>query len=163
MGESRRDYNYRIKKLSIYPEKGAKAVSVEEVILLEGKGIQGDFHADGGERQISLLTEEKKKWMEAQEIKGFCFRKYKENILLESVSGEETTEGETEIKTRPGNLLETGEAVLELTECLKTCHRELCDLAKAGKPCLLAGGHSFAKVKKGGIVRTGMTVKTNLD
>lgn len=151
MGESRRNHNYRIKKLSVYPEKGAKPVSAEEITLVEGKGICGDFHADGGERQISLLTEEKKKWMEEQEIKGFCFRKFKENILLEA-------EGEEE-RINPGDLLEIGDAVLEVTECVKTCHPELCVLAQKGKTCLLAGGHSFAKVKKGGIVNTGMMAK----
>lgn len=161
MGESRRDYDYTIKKMYVYPEKGADSIQVEELVFLEGKGIRGDFHADGGERQISLLTEDKKRWMEEQKIKGFCFRKYKENILLEVNSSSEAAENGKEITICSGDLLEMGEAVLEVTESLKTCHPELCRLAQTGKSCLLAGGHSFAKVRKGGIAETGMTVKIN--
>lgn len=157
MGESRGNQHYRIKKMFIYPEKRAKSVSVQELTLLEGEGICGDVHADGSDRQISLLTEEMEKWMEEQETEGFCFHKYTENILLEAVENDRSHEYK-KAKVSPGTLLEMGEAVLELTESLKTCHPDRCALAKTGKTCLLAGEHSFAKVKKGGIVKIGMPV-----
>ena len=72
-----------IKALFRYPEKKKPAVCEKELILKESFGIEGDHHADGGERQISLVTVSEKEWMNQQEIKGFCFKKYKENILLE--------------------------------------------------------------------------------
>ena len=42
----------------------------------------------------SMIAFMKKEWMEQQEIKGFCFKKYKENILLEGVSLSDCKEGD---------------------------------------------------------------------
>ena len=62
-----------IKALWRYPEKKAPAVQEKELILKEGFGIEGDHHADGGDRQISLLTVAEKEWMSKQENKGFLY------------------------------------------------------------------------------------------
>ena len=137
-----------IKALFRYPEKKKPAVSENELILKESFGIEGDHHADGGDRQISLITVSEKEWMEQQEIKGFCFKKYKENILLDEFSLAECKEGD---------LLVCGEAVLEFTSSIKSCHPELCRLAVEGK-CILAGSSRFAKVVCGGIIKEGMPV-----
>lgn len=138
-----------VKALYRYPVKKGAAVEEASLTLTEGEGILGDCHAGGGERQISLLTLEEKNWMEKQEVKGFCFRKYKENILVDGISVKDC---------RPGDLLQIGTAVLEITGSFKSCHKELCKLAKTEENCLLAGGSMFAAVKKSGIIETGMTV-----
>ena len=138
-----------IKRLFKYPVKKEPALEVQELILKENHGIEGDHHADGGERQVSLVTVSEKEWMDAQEVKGFCFKKYKENILLDGVSLAEC---------REGDLLDFGEAVLEMTGSIKSCHPELCKLAGKEGKCILAGSSRFAKVKKGGIIKTGMQV-----
>ena len=137
-----------IKALFRYPEKKKPAVAEKELILKECFGIEGDHHADGGDRQISLVTVSEKEWMEKQEIKGFCFKKYKENILLDGVSLADCKEGD---------LLAMGDAVLEMTGSFKSCHPELCQLAGEGK-CILAGSSRFAKVVCGGIIKEGMPV-----
>lgn len=121
----------------------------QELTLKENFGIVGDHHADGGERQISLLTVREKEWMNEQEVKGFCFKKYKENILLDGVSLADC---------RQGDLLLCGEVVLELTGAIKSCHVELCRLASEEGKCILAGSSRFARVKKGGVIRNGMQV-----
>ena len=46
----------KIVSLMRYPEKKAPAVGEKKLILKQDFGIEGDHHADGGERQISLLT-----------------------------------------------------------------------------------------------------------
>ena len=138
-----------IKRLFKYPVKKEPALEVQELILKENHGIEGDHHADGGERQVSLVTVSEKEWMDAQEVKGFCFKKYKENILLDGVFLAEC---------REGDLLDFGEAVLEMTGSIKNCHPELCKLAGEEGKCILAGSSRFAKVKKGGIIKTGMQV-----
>lgn len=139
---------YIVNALFRYPQRKAPAVREERLILEEDLGIKGDCHADGGKRQISLMTVQEKEWMEKQEIKGFCFRKYKENILLD---------GGYLRQCGPGNLLKFDEAVLELTDSMKHCHSELCELAAEGK-CILAGSSRFAQVKKSGIIQQGMDV-----
>lgn len=138
-----------IKRLFKYPVKKEPALEVQELILKENHGIEGDHHADGGERQVSLVTVSEKEWMDAQEVKGFCFKKYKENILLDGVFLAEC---------REGDLLDFGEAVLEMTGSIKSCHPELCKLAGEEGKCILAGSSRYAKVKKGGIIKTGMQV-----
>ncbi len=138
-----------IKKLFRYPVKKEPAVEEQELILKENFGIEGDHHADGGERQISLITVSEKNWMNAQEIKGFCFKKYKENILLD---------GASLANCKEGDLLVCGEAVLEMTGSIKSCHPELCKLAGEEGKCILAGSSRFAKVKQGGTIKTGMQV-----
>ncbi len=80
---SQREYKLRAKSLYRQPEKKQPFLSEESLFLIKDKGIEGDVHGDGGKRQILIFTEAQKKWMEAQDIKGFCFSKLKENILLE--------------------------------------------------------------------------------
>ena len=130
-----------------YPEKKAPAVSENSLILKQDFGIEGDHHADGGDRQISLLTVAEKEWMQAQEVKGFCFKKYKENILLDGIDLS---------NCKQGDLLGCEEVVLELTSSIKSCHPELCSLVNEGK-CILAGSSRFAKVKCGGSLCVGMS------
>ena len=148
MGTCRRDCAV-VKELYRYPVKKGAAVEETALVLTAGEGISGDCHADGGERQISLLSVEEKTWMEQQEIKGFCFHKYKENILLDGICLKEC---------HPGDFLEIGTAVLEITGSGKSCHRELCKLAKTQKECRLAGGSLFASVKESGVIAKGMKV-----
>ena len=131
-----------------YPEKKAPAVSENSLILKQDFGIEGDHHADGGDRQISLLTVAEKEWMQAQEVKGFCFKKYKENILLDGIDLS---------NCKQGDLLGCEEVVLELTSSIKSCHPELCSLVNEGK-CILAGSSRFAKVNCGGNICVGMLV-----
>ena len=136
----------KIVALMRYPEKKAPAVSENNLILKQDFGIEGDHHADGGERQISLLTVAEKEWMQAQKVKGFCFKKYKENILLEGIDLS---------NCKQGDLLKCEEVVLELTSSIKSCHPELCSLVNEGK-CILAGSSRFAKAKISGVIRVGM-------
>lgn len=138
-----------LKELYRYPAKKAPAVKEESLILKAGAGICGDCHNDGGERQVALLTVTEKNWMEQQEVKGFCFRKYKENLLLDGYSLAEF---------HPGDRLRIGLAVLEITGGVKGCYPELCKLDSAQGKCMLAGSRMFAVVRKSGVIEKGMEV-----
>ena len=141
----------KILSLMRYPEKKAPAVAEEELSVVPNFGIEGDCHADGGERQISLLTVQEKEWMRDQEVKGFCFKKYKENILLDGIALS---------NCKQGDLLTCGNVILELTSSIKSCHPELCKMADE-RNCILAGSSRFAKVVKGGKIRVGMEIWKN--
>ena len=140
----------KLRALKRYPIKKGAAVEEKELELIAQQGIVGDCHADGGLRQISLLTTKQKEWMEQQEVKGFCFAKFRENILLE-----------TDRKLQVGDKLQLGEAVIELTENRKVCHEELCAMAKNDIPCLLSGGCLFAAVLQSGIITLASPVSLN--
>ena len=135
----------RIIKLTRYREKGSPGETLESVILNTGLGMEGDFHAQGGDRQLSLLCFETRQWMDSQTEKGLCFSRYKENILLEELAPQELV---------PGTQLKTGEVILEISSAGKECFKE-CPLFKSGKNCLLAKQSLFAKVICGGLVKTG--------
>ena len=116
--------------------------------LIENLGLEGDRHAKGGDRQISILLSECRDQMSTQNEHGLCFARFKENISIRFLDL---------AAIKPGILLEAGEAeqvVLEITGETKHCHEE-CPLFKAGKPCPLAGLNLFAKVIKGGVIRVG--------
>ena len=147
---SQREYKLRAKALYRQPEKKQPFRSEESLFLIKDKGIEGDVHGDGGKRQILIFTDAQKacylrqqayqkKWMEAQDIKGFCFSKLKENILLEGSAVLES-----------GDVLKAGEAELIVTQEKKECYPEMCKFSKKNEKCMLAGAHLFASVRKGG-------------
>ena len=142
--------NGEVKALYRYPEKGMPAVTEDKMVFEKSMGIVGDHHADGGERQISIVTVSERAWMEKQTVKGFCFKKYKENMLLDGMdlAGCQT-----------GDLLKCGDVVLELTGVIKSCYPDLCKFAEHKDDCILAGSSRFAKVRAGGTIEVGMSVE----
>ena len=134
-----------IERIRFYPEKGSVGVDMTEGLLIKNLGLEGDCHAKGGERQISLLfTENPGKMAESKE-KGLCYSRFKENISILGLAPD---------AIRSGTRFEAGEAVLEITGETKHCHEE-CTLYESGKSCSLAGLNLFAKVLKSGVIRTG--------
>jgi len=134
-----------IEKIRFYPEKGSAGIEMAEGSLIEKLGLEGDFHADGGDKQISLLVAGEREPLMKQEEKGFCFSRFKENIFIRGLTSD---------MFRPGVRFEAGEAVMEITGEIKYCHEE-CELYESGKRCRLAGRNLFARVVKSGVIRTG--------
>jgi MOSC domain-containing protein YiiM len=128
-----------------YPEKGAPGVSVNTAVLLEGRGMEGDFHASEGGRQISILSVEARQWMAAQEPPGLCFSRFRENMRLRGIPPE---------LLRPGIRLRTGTAVLEICARPTRCNDE-CRFFSRKPACPLREKKLFAQVIRGGAVKTG--------
>jgi len=112
--------------------------------LEKGIGIKGDYHS-GTDRQISMLSAEVREWMDACPVKGLCFRRFCENILLE---------GELPSDWKSGHLLTSGEVVLRVNKTEKKCYSE-CALFSSGKPCRLSTGATYAKVEQSGVLKLG--------
>jgi len=134
----------KITALIRYNKKGEPGEVLEEVELIAGLGMEGNMH-QGGERQLCLLTAEVREWMDSCSEKGLCFRRFKENMLIE---------GLPDGVLRPGMLLQTGEAVLQVCESRKHCFTE-CWLVSHSIRCRLSECAIFAVVKHGGTVRVG--------
>ena len=140
-----------IERIRIYPQKGSAGLELQEAQLIEGLGLDGDYHAPAGKqpkpetRQLSLLPANSRDELTKQKEKGLCFSRFKENICIHGITAD---------AIRPGARLETEEVVLEITGETKRCHEE-CGLYQAGKLCPLAGQSLFAKVLKGGLIRAG--------
>ena len=139
--------NGTVERIRIFSSKVDKGKDLGEGRLTENLGLEGDFHAIGGERQISLLVAGEREQLTKQDEKGLCFSRFKENITIKR-------QAPFSEHAAQGTRLKMGEAVLEITAETKHCHEE-CELFESGKHCLLAGQNLFAKVVKSGVIRTG--------
>ncbi len=130
-------------------KKGTPKTVVDEAVLRQDHGIEGDAHADSkGHRQVSLLAEEAITRM--REL-GFEVGPgdFAENF---------TTRG-LELPSLPvGTRLEIGrEVLLEITQIGKECPRP-CGVYKRIGRCVMPEEGIFCKVKRGGRVQTGDAV-----
>ncbi|MCL1855880.1 MAG: hypothetical protein FWF86_09115 [Clostridia bacterium] len=125
-----------------YPRKGEPGEPMLNIDLLQGIGLKGDFPR-GGKRQVSILAAEARRWMDTQAEKGLCFRRFRENLLVEGLALEELGSGV---------LLSVGKAVLQITGYSKGCY-DGCPLLLKNRSCRLAGCVCFADVVQSGIVR----------
>jgi len=136
----------KIVGLTRYRKKGEPGEPLNEINLLEGLGVEGDFH-QGGEKQISLLSLEARLWIDEQimqEKKGLCFARFRENILIEGLPED----------LKSGGLLRVGDVVLRISERGKRCY-DACALFSEKMPCRLSRSVAFAAVEQGGTICIG--------
>jgi len=134
-----------VESLQIQRKKGQPFESVTFVELEAGKGIVGDCHALGGDRQIALISDKSKQWIRKQEKEGLCFQKFQENIV---------TKGIDYTRLNEGDILIIDHAAIEIGSYTKRCFPE-CILKQTDRPCVLTTGISFGKVKKSGKIQIG--------
>ena len=134
--------------VNISEEKGMQKVQVEAVELKENHGIVGDAHAGDWHRQVSLLAEESIDKMRqlGLELDPGAFA---ENI---------TTRGVELVALPVGTRFELGSALLEVTQIGKECHQHCAIYHQAGD-CVMPKEGIFARVLRGGDVRTGTSFK----
>ena len=140
--------NGKIECIKIYTAKGEAGKELAEARLIENFGLEGDRHAKGGDRQISVLLSEYRDQISTLKETGLCIARFRENISIRFLDP---------AAIKSGIHLAVGDAekiVLEITGETKHCHEE-CALHEAGTPCPLAGLNLFARVMKGGVIRIG--------
>ena len=136
--------------VNISEKKGTPKKTVEEGVLIENFGLQGDAHAGKWRRQVSLLGVESIEKAKLGPTNGLCHGVFAENI---------TTEG-IELYTLPvGTKLRVGESLLEISQIGKECH-EGCAVSKLVGLCVMPREGVFAVVLQGGKVRAGDTIET---
>ncbi|MFW6676269.1 MOSC domain-containing protein [Lacrimispora sp. AGF001] len=138
-----------VESLQIQRKKGQPFECVTFVELEAGKGIVGDCHALGGEKQIALISSKSKQWIRKQEKEGLCFRKFQENIV---------TQGIDYTRLNEGDILIIDHAAIEIGTYTKRCFPE-CTLRQTDRPCVLTSGTCFGKVKKSGKIQTGDQIR----
>ena len=128
--------------LFLFEKKGEPGREVASAVFVKDLGMEGDRHARGGDRQVTLLQAEVMRWMEAAPMKGLCFKRYKANLEIE---------GLTEELLQPGTRLQLGTATLQVSESAKACFPK-CPLLEEKRPCKLAGGAVCLRVVGSGLV-----------
>ncbi|MBW1898705.1 MAG: MOSC domain-containing protein [Deltaproteobacteria bacterium] len=139
----------KIVSIAISRKKGTRKLPVDEIILREDYGLEGDAHAGDWHRQVSFLSSEN---IEKARAKGLdvSFGDFAENIATKGVDW----------KTVPvGTVVRLGKsAVLEITQIGKICHNKCAIYYKAGD-CIMPREGVFARVLKRGKIVCGDEVR----
>ena len=132
-------------------EKGTPKQDVGEGVLQGEFGLVGDAHADCcTHRQVSLLAIES---INKMRNRGF-------NIGPGDFAENLTTEGIDLVALPVGTRLSAGQGVvLEITQIGKQCHTKCAIYRQIGK-CVMPKEGVFARVIRGGVVKTGDELKT---
>lgn len=134
----------KIVGICISEKRGTQKHPVEEAVIQEGWGIEGDAHGGNWHRQISLLSYEK---IEAFRRKGAKVEPgaFGENLIVEGI----------DFSSLPvGARFRIGDVLLELTQIGKECHSH-CQIYQKMGDCIMPREGVFSQVVKGGRIRTG--------
>lgn len=138
----------KIVSINVCDKKSIRKKPVDEAVLLEQLGIEGDAHAEGGIRQVSLLAKESIEKMQKLGV-DVNAGDFAENI---------TTEG-IDLLTLPiGTKLKVGNAMLEVSQHGKICHTK-CNIYKTVGDCVMPKEGIFCKVLLGGKIIKGMDIE----
>ena len=147
----------RIKAVCVSARKGVRKEPVEKVFLKRKIGVEGDAHAQGGKRQVSLLAAESIE-RQARRQRGLVPASapklgpgdFAENITVEGI----------ELFTLPvGTILRLGEtAVVEVSQIGKECHNG-CEIKRLSGDCVMPREGIFARVREEGWIQAGDIVE----
>ncbi len=135
-------------------EKGTRKEVVTDNVIKEDYGLIGDAHADcSTHRQVSLLAIESINKMRSL---GF-------NVGPGDFAENLTTEGIDLVSLPVGTHISVGDKIiLEISQIGKECHSGCAIYRQIGK-CIMPKEGVFAKVIRGGLVRTGDTINIKGD
>lgn len=120
--------------------KNGDLLELDKAYLIEGKGLEDDKNAKGGQRQISLLPLKVRSMINKGDLEGLCIRRYMENLTY---SGDALTKG---------GIYKIGEARIQVTRENKKCFPE-CKNIIDNLYCPLVENATFAKIIKSGNIR----------
>jgi MOSC domain-containing protein YiiM len=135
----------KIVSVAISQKKGTRKKLVDEALVVQDHGIQGDAHAGPWHRQVSFLAAES---IENARKRGLevTFGDFAENIATSGIDWQ---------KIPLGTQLRLGDRVrVEVTQIGKECHTRCAIYYKAGD-CIMPKEGIFARVLEGGKIRPG--------
>ena len=134
----------RIEAICISTARGMQKRPVGSAEFVADWGIRGDAHGGHWHRQVSLLSADR---IDAFRARGAQVENgaFGENLVVRGF----------DFSSFPvGTLFKSGDVLLELTQIGKECHQH-CAIYQAVGDCIMPREGVFARVIRGGIVRTG--------
>jgi MOSC domain-containing protein YiiM len=141
--------NMKIVSIATSRKKGTRKQVVDEAVLIQEHGIEGDAHAGPWHRQVSFLAAES---IERARQSGLevTFGDFAENI---ATSGIEWTQMPI------GARLQIGEhALVEVTQIGKECHNK-CAIYYLAGDCIMPREGIFVRVLQGGKIKCGDMIR----
>jgi len=139
-------------RISVSALKGTKKHNVDNALLIENFGIEGDAHA-GSQRQVSLLQ------FEAFDEIREQFPDIKPGDFAENI----TTRGFDFSSAAIGNHLHIGDnAHLVITHIGKECHNG-CEIKRQVGDCIMPRLGIFASIIKSGLIQVGDKIRWEND
>ena len=133
----------KIESIAISRKKGTPKSVVDEAVVEENHGLQGDAHAGPWHRQVSFLSAESIAQARERGLE-VAFGDFAENIA---------TSGIDWMQVQPGARFQLGTStVVEITQIGKECHKKCAIYYRAGD-CIMPREGIFARVIRGGIIR----------
>ncbi len=138
-----------IHAVSVSDRKGVVKHNVPSARLLVEHGLEGDAHAEGGCRQVSLLSLQSINKMVALGA-AVSPGDFAENLTVDGL----------EVMTLPvGTRLRVGnDVLLEITQIGKTCHKG-CAIRELVGDCVMPREGVFARVLKEGVAKVGDAIE----
>jgi MOSC domain-containing protein YiiM len=124
--------------------KGIQKTSIEEAVLIEGMGMEGDGHFGFMHRQVSLLSAEEAEKMK-QKVPDIKPGAFAENLLIRDFDL---------TSLRIGDRLHVGHTLLEVTQIGKECHNR-CAIYEVAGDCIMPRLGIFCSVIIGGKIKVG--------
>lgn len=155
--------------INISKTKGTPKSPVETAKLIVDLGLEGDAHAEGGIKQVSLLSIESinrqnacpkvNPVRESRRLKSAAFsngvKNNRQSLKPGDFAENITTQGIALTKLKIGDKLTIGNSVvLEISKIGKDCHKYCAIYYKTGD-CIMPREGIFAKVIKDGIINRG--------
>ena len=134
----------RIEAICISTARGTQKRPVGSAEFVADWGIRGDAHGGHWHRQVSLLSADR---IDAFRARGAQVENgaFGENLVVRGF----------DFSAFPvGTLFKSGDVLLELTQIGKECHQH-CAIYQTVGDCIMPREGVFARVIRGGIVRTG--------
>jgi molybdenum cofactor synthesis domain-containing protein len=137
--------NAAIVSVNFSEHKGTSKLPQAE-IRIDAQGVVGDAHAGPGQRQVSLLAEERIAGFSQEVGRDFKSGEFAENL---------TTRGLALADVAVLDRLTIGDVRLEITQRGKECRGDSCAIFRAVGRCVMPKEGVFARVLQGGSVRAG--------
>jgi len=139
----------KIVSISTSRKKGTRKTQIDEAVLVQEHGLEGDAHAGQWHRQVSFLAAES---IEQAKERGLNvdFGDFAENIATLGIDW----------KNVPiGTQFQIGDsALVEVTQIGKECHQKCAIFYLAGD-CIMPREGVFARVLSGGTIRVGDEIR----
>jgi len=138
----------KVVAVSIGERKGERKRPVREARAIAGVGIERDAHAEGTDRQVSLLMHESIARMRNEGV-SVEYGEFAENVV---------TLGVDLSRLKPGNTIRIGsDCVLRVTRIGKECHSP-CRIGRTVGRCIMPEEGVFSTVERSGTLKVGDAV-----